>query len=331
MTLAESIQFDAIEVTAHKDFENGIWVIYKDRVYDVTKFLDDHPGGSDIIKQYAGEDISELIQEESIHVHSKAALEILETLYIGNVKKTSTDSENLLHKEQECFIDLTKPLVYQFWNTRLTKEEYLKNVHKPRYLKEPATFFESPLLEPLSRTPWYVIPLFWIPIIISMEIYAYESLGFPQCLQLGIIGLLSWFFIEYTLHRFIFHIEMGLPDNKVAFLAHFLLHGVHHLLPMDKFRLVFPPVLGLPIALILYGAINTFLSMSQTFGIAAGVVTGYMYYDLTHYYLHHGVPKSNYMKGLKKYHMDHHYVNYNLGFGVSNKLVDYIFGTMLPQ
>ncbi|RKP19059.1 cytochrome b5, partial [Rozella allomycis CSF55] len=65
-----------------------IWVIYKDRVYDVTKFLDDHPGGSDIIKQYAGEDISELIQEESIHVHSKAALEILETLYIGNVKKT---------------------------------------------------------------------------------------------------------------------------------------------------------------------------------------------------------------------------------------------------
>ena len=34
-----------------------------------------------------------------------------------------------------------------------------------------------------------------------------------------------------------------LPDNRVGITLHFLLHGVHHYLPMDKYRLVMPPTL----------------------------------------------------------------------------------------
>ena len=46
-------------------------------------------------------------------------------------------------------------------------------------------------------------------------------------------------------------------------------------------------------------------------------------------YLHHGTPFTEYIKKSKSYHMDHHYKNHNLGFGVSSKLWDFVFGTLL--
>jgi 4-hydroxysphinganine ceramide fatty acyl 2-hydroxylase len=39
-----------------------------------------------------------------------------------------------------------------------------------------------------------------------------------------------------------------LPDNSVGITLHFLLHGIHHFLPMDKLRLVMPPVLFIILA-----------------------------------------------------------------------------------
>src|SRR5258707_15189470 len=39
-----------------------------------------------------------------------------------------------------------------------------------------------------------------------------------------------------------------MPDNRVAITMHFLLHGIHHYLPMDKLRLVMPPTLFLALA-----------------------------------------------------------------------------------
>jgi len=37
----------------------------------------------------------------------------------------------------------------------------------------------------------------------------------------------------------------------------------------------------------------------------------------------------SYFRGLKDYHILHHYKNPKLGYGVSNKLWDYVFGTVL--
>ncbi|KAG6910752.1 hypothetical protein DXG01_008284 [Tephrocybe rancida] len=43
------------QVAEHKSAES-CWVIIKNRVYDVTEFLNEHPGGSGIILKYAGRD-----------------------------------------------------------------------------------------------------------------------------------------------------------------------------------------------------------------------------------------------------------------------------------
>jgi len=46
------------EVAKH-DKENDCWVILYGEVYNVTGFLDDHPGGKDSIMLYAGKDATE--------------------------------------------------------------------------------------------------------------------------------------------------------------------------------------------------------------------------------------------------------------------------------
>jgi 4-hydroxysphinganine ceramide fatty acyl 2-hydroxylase len=55
--------------------------------------------------------------------------------------------------------------------------------------------------------------------------------GFTSSFALGCV---VWTILEYTLHRFLFHLDYYLPDNGVAITLHFLLHGIHHYLPMDK-------------------------------------------------------------------------------------------------
>lgn len=38
-----------------KDF-NEVWVVIKDNVYDVTNYMDNHPGGAQLILEFAGKD-----------------------------------------------------------------------------------------------------------------------------------------------------------------------------------------------------------------------------------------------------------------------------------
>jgi sterol desaturase/sphingolipid hydroxylase (fatty acid hydroxylase superfamily) len=52
-------------------------------------------------------------------------------------------------------------------------------------------------------------------------------------------------------------------------------------------------------------------------------------YDMTHYYIHHSKPKIEYFRNLKEYHVLHHYKNPHRGYGVSNKLWDYVCNTVL--
>ncbi|KAJ5397850.1 hypothetical protein N7509_005963 [Penicillium cosmopolitanum] len=52
------------QVQQHRT-RKSCWVIIGQTVYDITDFLDEHPGGAGILLQYAGSDASEAF--ESIH------------------------------------------------------------------------------------------------------------------------------------------------------------------------------------------------------------------------------------------------------------------------
>ncbi|KAI9850885.1 MAG: hypothetical protein M1838_004864 [Thelocarpon superellum] len=44
------------EVAQHTTAEQGIYIIIEDGVYDVTGFIDEHPGGAKILKRQGGKD-----------------------------------------------------------------------------------------------------------------------------------------------------------------------------------------------------------------------------------------------------------------------------------
>lgn len=60
----------------------------------------------------------------------------------------------------------------------------------------------------------------------------------PQMLLAAVSGFLVWTLMEYILHRFVFHSEKWLPDSKLIRYLHFVLHGVHHMLPNDPYILI---------------------------------------------------------------------------------------------
>ena len=70
------------EVEEHNREAETIWTVIHGKVYDVTKFLEEHPGGGEIILENAGMDSSEQFDDVG---HSSDAKEMLTDLYIGNI------------------------------------------------------------------------------------------------------------------------------------------------------------------------------------------------------------------------------------------------------
>ena len=49
-------QFTTADVASHNTAESGLYIIIDKGVYDVTNFVDEHPGGAKILKRVAGKD-----------------------------------------------------------------------------------------------------------------------------------------------------------------------------------------------------------------------------------------------------------------------------------
>ncbi|OBA20395.1 cytochrome b5 [Metschnikowia bicuspidata var. bicuspidata NRRL YB-4993] len=70
------------QVKEHNTAED-LWIVYNGHVYDVTKYLDEHPGGEEVIVDCAGEDATEAFDDIG---HSDDAHEILKDLLIGKLE-----------------------------------------------------------------------------------------------------------------------------------------------------------------------------------------------------------------------------------------------------
>ncbi|KAH6688277.1 cytochrome b5-like heme/steroid binding domain-containing protein, partial [Plectosphaerella plurivora] len=82
----------AVELTyqdvAEHNTKKDLYVVIADKIYDCTKFVDEHPGGEEVLLDVAGQDSTEAFEDVG---HSDEARETLEALYVGELKRQPGD------------------------------------------------------------------------------------------------------------------------------------------------------------------------------------------------------------------------------------------------
>lgn len=187
--------------------------------------------------------------------------------------------------------------------------------------QESSRMFQEDWKEVLSKVHFAIPLVLYLPVVawcLWLAPVNWASAG----LFLG--GLFCWSFVEYALHRFLFH---WMPPGKIGARLHFIFHGVHHDYPNDRMRLVMPPVVSIPLATLFYFLFSLLLGKPTVFPFYAGFIVGYIFYDMMHYSIHHLHWKNPLWQRIKQHHMLHHYQQPERGFGVSNPLWDYVFNT----
>lgn len=186
--------------------------------------------------------------------------------------------------------------------------------------------FDNPILERLTRSHIAVpITLFVLYagglIIINL---VNSSVQISLSILLFLCGWLTFSWVEYLVHRYLFHIStVTVAREKFQYAV----HGVHHHHPKDKDRLAMPPVLSIAIATLLLFILKLFIG-DFVYAFLPGFLVGYAFYLLIHYLVHiHRAPK-NILRYLWINHGTHHYKDGQIIFGVSSPLWDYVYGTM---
>ncbi|TKA83028.1 putative cytochrome b5 [Friedmanniomyces simplex] len=75
---------DVSEHTSKKD----LYLVVHDKVYNCSSFVDEHPGGEEVLLDVGGQDATEAFEDVG---HSDEAREILNGLLIGNLKRQAGD------------------------------------------------------------------------------------------------------------------------------------------------------------------------------------------------------------------------------------------------
>ncbi len=195
---------------------------------------------------------------------------------------------------------------------------------------ESVVMFKSPVLDKLSRIHWSVPLFIFVPVVLFCLYRSVFSLhiGALAIVIFFIAGLFAWSLVEYVLHRWVFHTEL---PGELGRRIHFIMHGVHHDYPNDTHRLVMVPSLSIPLATLFYFIFWVLVGPVYVAPLFAGLVTGYLFYDMTHYAIHHYGFKNKYWLKLKVNHMKHHYQQPHRGYGVSSTVWDEIFQSKFKE
>lgn len=76
-------EYSTSEIVKHDNKVTGIWVTYANGVYDITKFVDKHPGGDKILMA-AGGALEPFWLLYAVH-NQESVLQLLEEYRIGKV------------------------------------------------------------------------------------------------------------------------------------------------------------------------------------------------------------------------------------------------------
>jgi sterol desaturase/sphingolipid hydroxylase (fatty acid hydroxylase superfamily) len=201
---------------------------------------------------------------------------------------------------------------------------------KPRRSGRPVTIrvFQNGFLEMMSRSHPITPGVWFGPFIVWAWVSSPATLGLQRTALLFAVGAVVFTAFEYCLHRFVFHgLIKAAERNPARRFTAFMAHGYHHEFPNDRYRLVMPPMISWPLAVMF--AVIYWLAFGRAGCLPplAGTMAAYIAYDWVHYYTHHFRPTTRLGKWYRAYHLRHHYQDHDKFFGISTPLWDLTLGT----
>lgn len=107
MTASEtSVKLYSLADVAKHNTNQSAWIIIHNNIYDLTGFLNEHPGGEEVLLEQAGRDASESFEDVG---HSTDARELMKRYKVGEV----IESERTKVQEKTP----------QYWNNEQSKDE----------------------------------------------------------------------------------------------------------------------------------------------------------------------------------------------------------------
>ncbi|XP_047317630.1 cytochrome B5-like [Impatiens glandulifera] len=80
--MADNLKVHSFEEVSKHNNQKDCWMIISGKVYDITNFLDDHPGGDEVLITATAKDATEDFEDVG---HSKAAIEMMEQYLVGEI------------------------------------------------------------------------------------------------------------------------------------------------------------------------------------------------------------------------------------------------------
>uniref|UniRef100_A0A7N5K709 Cytochrome b5 n=1 Tax=Ailuropoda melanoleuca TaxID=9646 RepID=A0A7N5K709_AILME len=78
----QTVKYYTLEEIQKHNHSKSTWLILHHKVYDLTKFLEEHPGGEEVLREHAGGDATENFEDVG---HSTDARELSKTYIIGEL------------------------------------------------------------------------------------------------------------------------------------------------------------------------------------------------------------------------------------------------------
>ncbi|XP_032458518.1 cytochrome b5 isoform X1 [Phocoena sinus] len=94
----KAVKYYTLEEIQKHNHSKSTWLILHYKVYDLTKFLEEHPGGEEVLREQAGGDATENFEDVG---HSTDARELSKTFIIGELHP---DDRSKITKPSETLI-----------------------------------------------------------------------------------------------------------------------------------------------------------------------------------------------------------------------------------
>ena len=138
-------------------------------------------------------------------------------------------------------------------------------------------------------------------------------------------GMFMWVFVEYMIHRFVFHFKSKNPlVRKIVY----SIHGVHHAHAHDHDKMYVPLIPAIIITLVQLSLYCSLFGIAG-FPLLGGVMTMHQFYNMIHIMIHKNIyPHNKFLNKLRSNHIKHHTGYGEKCFGVTSTLCDRIFNTL---